>query len=432
LIDLNNVTYSPAPQARYDLDAIVSRLRATAQSWVPRLFPNGRRVGDDWRLANIKGDPPRKQGSCVIALTGEHAGDWHDFDGSHGGGPLSAIEESTGLRGRELFAHAAALTGWSQGAPARQEPPTATSKPQPDTAREVAFILKHATTLPGSAAEQYVASRGLGVPEGADLLAHADLTHWETRSGFPALIGLVRNCAGDIIALHRTYLQRDPAKPHEVTKAPVSKPRMVLGKNGTGAVRLAPLNENGALALSEGIETGLAVIRAFPGLAVWAALSTSGLEQVQLPPQARRILILADHDASGAGLRAAETTTRRLRAEGREVAIAMPPQVGDDFNDLLLRNGPAAVREVVERALPKAADEPPPAIGQNRPFNFTAPERSLPLMRADEGDLALAGEQAWSLLLASNHAPWLYRYAAGPTLGGPGRRRPSGRHRAHR
>jgi phage/plasmid primase-like uncharacterized protein len=413
VIDLNNVAYPPNHQVRYDLDAIAAELRASAQTWVPRLFPNGRRVGDEWRLANIKGAPPRKQGSCVIALKGEHAGDWHEFDGSQGGGPFSTIEEATGFKGRNLYAHAAELTGWSLRSPARQEPPAASAKQQHDTAREIAFILQHAGPLKGTAAEAYLASRDLDAPEGADLLAHADLTHWETRQGCPALIGIVRSCDGEVIALHRTYLQVDPAQPDRVTKAPVSKPRMVLGKNGTGAVRLAPLGNNGVLALCEGIETGLAIMKAFPRLAVWAALSTSGLEQVQLPAQAKRIIILADHDASGAGLRAAETAARRLRAEGRETAIALPPQCGDDFNDMLMRDGADAVRAVLERAQPQSNEEPLP-IGQHRPLNYSAPDTS-PLMRADEGDLALAVEKAWSLLLASNRTPWLFRYASGLT-----------------
>ena len=75
---------------------------------------------------------------------------------------------------------------------------------------------------------------------------------------------------------------------------------------------------------------------------------------MELPAAATRILILADHDASGAGLRAAETAARRLRSEGREVVIAMPPREGDDFNDLLLREGPEAVAQAI------AAAETPP------------------------------------------------------------------------
>jgi len=413
LIDLNDTRPPPAPQIRYDLDAIVELLRASAHAWVPRLFPNGRRAGEEWRLANIKGAAPRKQGSCVIALSGDHAGDWHEFDGGQGGGPLSTIEAATGLNGRDLFAHAADLAGWSPGAPIRQAaPPTAAVDRDAETAREIVFILNHAQALGNSPAAAYLHDRGLFLPESADLLFHSDLTHWETKTGYPAMLGLVRNGAGDIIALHRTYLHVDPNDPGKVTKAPVPKPRMVLGKNGTGAVRLSGLNENNVLGLSEGIESGLAAMTACPDLSVWATLSTSGLEQVILPAGAKRILILADHDASGAGLRAAETAARRLRGEGREVSIVLPPQEGDDFNDLLLRDGPQAVRDVIEFALrPEVSDDASSAVGQHRPLNYALPDSSLPLMRADEGDLARAVDRAWSLLLGSNRTPWLFRYA---------------------
>ena len=117
MIDLNDIAAAPV---RYDLDAIVQRLHDTAHAWVPGLFPNGRRAGNEWRLANIHGDPPRSNGSCVIALTGEHAGDWHDFDGDQGGGPLSTLGNGTRLSGRDLYAHAAGMVGWSGAPPARQ------------------------------------------------------------------------------------------------------------------------------------------------------------------------------------------------------------------------------------------------------------------------------------------------------------------------
>ena len=54
MIDLNDATPA-APSFRYDLDAIGARLRDSAHAWVPGLFPNGRRQGDEWRLANIQG-----------------------------------------------------------------------------------------------------------------------------------------------------------------------------------------------------------------------------------------------------------------------------------------------------------------------------------------------------------------------------------------
>jgi putative DNA primase/helicase len=419
LIDLNTATYPPAPAVHYDLDAIVARLRATAETWVPRQFRNGRRVGDEWRLANIRGDAPRKNGSCVIALKGERAGDWHEFDGGDGGGPLSALEASEKLSGRELFAYAAELVGWVPNTPARVEPVPLAAKGERDPSREIAFILEHAVPIAGAPAAAYLASRGLESEGATDLLAHHDLTHWEMKAGYPAVIGVVRNPAGEAVAVHRTYLQVDPADPDKVTKAAVPKPRMMLGKVAGGAVRLAPIDPGAALGLCEGIETGLAVMTSCPGLPVWATLSATNLEQVKLPSEVHRIVILADHDASGAGTRAAETAARRLRGEGRQVVIAVPPREGSDFNDVLLREGREAVAAIVgaafhtkvgeERA--QAAD----ATGRHLPIGFTEPAGSLPTLRADEGDLARAVDRAWSVLLASNRSPWVFRAGGLPS-----------------
>jgi hypothetical protein len=107
LIDLSDIRPLGPTPAHYDLDAVVAGLRATAASWVPSHFRNGRRMGDELRLANIQGDKPRKQGSCVIALEGERAGDWIDFDDNRSGGPLSTLEHATGLTGRALIEYAA-------------------------------------------------------------------------------------------------------------------------------------------------------------------------------------------------------------------------------------------------------------------------------------------------------------------------------------
>jgi putative DNA primase/helicase len=382
---------------------------------VPRLFPNGRRVGDEWRLANIHGDAPRKSGSCVISLKGPHAGDWHEFDGDQGGGPINTISQATSLDGAALIMEAAEIAGVAPGSPERRAPTAAAPvslAAKRDTTQDIAHIMSGALPITGTPVERYLAGRGLAAPADSDLRFHPDLTHWDTKSGFPAMLGLVRDRNSEIIGLHRTYLgeQADGS----VIKAAVAKPRMMLGKVAGGAVRLGAFTGEAALGICEGIETGLAVMKACPGLSVWATLSTSGLEQVQLPPEAKRVIILADHDESGAGLRAAETAARRLKMEGREAVIAMPPVAGQDFNDLLNASGPEAVMAAITAALPKPED-PLPETGQHRPVNFTRRTNEQPMLRADEGDLARAVEKVWSLLLASNRTPWLFRYAGIPT-----------------
>jgi putative DNA primase/helicase len=63
--------------------------------------------------------------------------------------------------------------------------------------------------------------------------------------------------------------------------------------------------------------------------------AAGGIRALELPPAATHVLICADHDVSRVGERAARDAAARWLAEGRRVRIAMPPQPGSDFNDLL-------------------------------------------------------------------------------------------------
>jgi hypothetical protein len=81
------------------------------------------------------------------------------------------------------------------------------------------------------------------------------------------------------------------------------------------------------------------------GLSGWAALSTSGLVALVVPAEARHLVILADHDRSGAGERASRKAAARWLAEDRRAQIALPPEPGTDIADVLL-NGREANRVV--------------------------------------------------------------------------------------
>jgi hypothetical protein len=140
------------------------------------------------------------------------------------------------------------------------------------------------------------------------------------------MVALVTRGIDDVpLGVHRTFLARDGSG-----KAPVQPAKMMLGPCRGGAVRLAQTGDT--LLVGEGIETTLAAMKAtsLPG---WAALSTSGLRSLNLPPNVRTVTILADGDAAGEA--AAQAAALRWRREGRRVRIARPPQ-GLDFNDVLL------------------------------------------------------------------------------------------------
>jgi len=143
----------------------------------------------------------------------------------------------------------------------------------------------------------------------------------------PAIVARVDDLDGRLIGLHRTWLGRDRAGAWRRFD------RASLGPISGGAVRLAPAAE--ILMIGEGIETCLSAMQAC-ALPAWAALSTSGMVALALPAIVRHAIILADHDASGTGERAARRAAERWLREGRRVKLALPPDVDTDFNDMLI------------------------------------------------------------------------------------------------
>jgi hypothetical protein len=139
------------------------------------------------------------------------------------------------------------------------------------------------------------------------------------------MVALVEHVTRGAVGIHRTYLTPD-ARRHD---------RAALGPIGGGAVRLGTPRTGEWFAIGEGIESTAAVVYAcaVPG---WAALSAGGIRTLILPSEATHVIICADHDASGAGERAARDAAARWLSEGRRVRIAMPPRAGTDIADALL------------------------------------------------------------------------------------------------
>ncbi len=215
------------------------------------------------------------------------------------------------------------LSPWS--ASANQLP-----APRPDHAdakrtKAAIAIWQGAMPAGGTLVETYLASRGLHFPTLPRLRFHAGLKH-RLGSTWPAMVALVTRGVDDApLAIHRTFLAQDGSG-----KAPVDPQKMMWGPCRGGAVRLAPAGN--VLMVGEGIETCLAAMQA-SGRPAWAALSTSGLLALDLPPDVRDVIVLADGDEAGKA--AARGAALRWKREGRRARIAHAAD-GMDFNDMLL------------------------------------------------------------------------------------------------
>ncbi|MEK7220973.1 MAG: toprim domain-containing protein, partial [candidate division NC10 bacterium] len=220
-------------------------------------------------------------------------------------------------------------------------------------------LWKEAAPDPGRIAD-YLRHRGLSgqAPEG--LRYHPALPYYEDgKEGgvFPAMLARVQALEGEVVAIHRTYL--DPAGPG---KAPLSSPKKLTpavrdGATRGAAIRLAEAAQT--LALAEGIETALAVLEA-TGTPAWATVSAGGMEAVELPSGVRRVEIWADHDQSGRGQQAAEVRAAGCILSGLDVWVMIPPKEGTDWLDVLNEEGPEAPGSSPGQALRRARDEAKP------------------------------------------------------------------------
>ena len=333
MIDFNDAAPQGKPSVDWiDQEDLSDALADTADQWVPKLFPRGRRDTDgNWRLANIMGDAPRKSGSCVIAMHGDRAGSWIDFSGGPNahGGPLSTIKENTGLSGAELFAYARELVGNYIRKP-RQRIPVV----KDDHRSEVDHILKHcerpiANTLAGA----YFRARGIDPPPDGDLGFNGNCTHWQSRSGQPALIALFTYPDGQPTGgIHRVYLKEDGSW-HNGKK--------MLGPTAEGVIRMGQIDNPEFVGVGEGIESTGAGMKIFKVPCGWAAASAGGMSKLadwlreHGPGPVKRMLIFVDRGK--AGMRGGEDLLAAAKAIGIEAAMAHPKGSDDLADDLAKR-----------------------------------------------------------------------------------------------
>ena len=183
--------------------------------------------------------------------------------------------------------------------------------------------------LPGTAADIYLAFRGLAALSGSKALRYQRFCAHPNTNGVlvPAMLAAVTGADDAHVATHRTFIRSDGQG-----KANVEPARASLGPVWGGAIRLCDPDSGQPLIIAEGIETALSASLLI-GAPCWAAISAGNLAKgLILPAEVQDIIVAADPDERGA--HAARSAWFRWGAEGRAVRIATPNGSGD-FNDLL-------------------------------------------------------------------------------------------------
>jgi putative DNA primase/helicase len=178
--------------------------------------------------------------------------------------------------------------------------------------------------------DTYFHGRGIVLPAPPTIRICGMMYHAESGEKRPAMAARIDHIERGHIGTHLTFLAIDGSH-----KATIDPDRKMFGVVAGGAVRLAGIRPGNWLLIGEGIESTLAAMQLteLPG---WAALSANGIESLVLPSEASKVMIAADNDENGRGAEAARLAAERWAKQGRQVRISMPPEVGQDFNDVLL------------------------------------------------------------------------------------------------
>lgn len=185
-------------------------------------------------------------------------------------------------------------------------------------------LWREASAARGTVVECYLRSRGLWLPATPVLKFHPACPRGVERQ--PAMLALMTdphtNKPGGV---HRTFLLPDGSRKAD------GKSKMMLGY--AGVIRLADdADVSKGLGVTEGIETGLAVMQRFGWSPVWACGSSSGVARFPVLDGVECLTIFTDHD--DVGLSAERTCAATWSGAGCEAAIELPPAKGQDWADL--------------------------------------------------------------------------------------------------
>jgi len=204
----------------------------------------------------------------------------------------------------------------------------------PSRASAIEKVWKESSTIGGTIGEKYLRDRGItaDLPSASNVRYHPALSYWdedtEQEAGvFPAIVSIVRSAeAGHPLTIHRTYL--DP----KGGKANVSAPKklMAVAIDGSisrlgAAIRLFDL-DGPYLAITEGMETAMAIRSANPTIPVWAAYSAGVMTNFQPPKSVKGIYIFGDLDSSGTGQIASAKLALQMEKLGIKTRIYLPEQ----------------------------------------------------------------------------------------------------------
>lgn len=330
---------------RFDPGKLASGLAGDAEAFCRRYFPEGRRVGNYWQMADISGAKGRSLTIRLRGFGGKKAGKWTDNATGQYGDLLDLLRHRLEpIPYPDLLREAADYLGErpeiTATEPVVYEPAVASNR-QATAGRR---LFSYGRPINNTLAEAYL--RGRDIARFGSALAFHPNVYLRDEDGsrleIPALLAAITNNAGKITGCSRIFL--DP-QTHEL--ADIDAPKRVLGRLHGNAIRFGPWETATDIFAGEGLENTLSVGTVFPQAALVSCLTANHLAAFEVPSSTERLWIVRDNDDVGA--RSANRLADRAQDGGVQPFILTPER--DDFNDDLCADGVTIMRQRLARQI---------------------------------------------------------------------------------
>lgn len=321
-----------------DPGALSSGLARHTEAFCRHWFPEGRKVGNYWQMADVSGAKGRSLAVRLRSHGGRQAGKWTDNATGEHGDLLDLLKHQLEpVAYPDLLRQAADYLG---EAPALPYEGTSADAPAVASNRQAAAgrkLFSYGRPLKNTLAGAYLRGRDIA-RFGPALAFHRSVylrAEDGTRLEIPALLAAITDNAGTVTGCSRVFLD-----PETSGLADIEAPKRVLGRLRGNAIRFGETNDCTDLLACEGLENTLSVGTALPRAALASCLTANHLAAFTYPSSIKRLWIARDNDE--AGERAALRLADRANADGIEAFVLTPER--NDFNLDLTEDGVTSMR----------------------------------------------------------------------------------------
>ncbi len=333
------------------------------------------------------------KGSLSIDINSEK-GYWRDYETGESGNIFTLIQREKSLNFKESIAYLADILNVGLDSPLISSPKVSRQKESSvDKAKEIASLLNSLSELEmksqplnGTLAETYLRQeRGIKgelspdlryLPRGTTFMYRAE---WKTIT-YPCLAAFGHNHEGRLSSVQMTRLNDQGKRALNSEGDKLNK--LQYGLAGGSFVLLQEGQNSDRVFIAEGVETALSIKEANVIGKIVASMGIHNISNYQGPE--KEIILCADNDDHKASSKTFETIEKaqaQFTAQEKSVSIIKPSQSGDDFNDVLKKEGKKGVQEYVTPYLdphPKIHESTPHFRNQEVPQETKTPMNPAP------------------------------------------------------